>query len=99
MRVLQAIFNEIKIATTMTFVEPYRAGKKHDAGWAKDRHLRNGFLIAAPMFFLAGLAINTNGQSFGHNFLPLLGCALVSNLIWFGYAAWSRSRSSRLPKD
>lgn len=93
---LSSVAKEIGIVFQMTFVEPLLKGRLNDGGWLKDRHLRNGFLIAAPLF-LAGtfFAVFVARHEPVLQFFVLFGVAVGTNLLWLSYAAWSRRRTVR----
>lgn len=97
MSVFRAIGAEIALAFRLTFraevdLRPI-SGLRSRLGWIGDRHLRNGFLVAAPIF-LGGLFLLTKPS-------PAVGLviAVASNLVWFSASAafraldWKRNRA------
>ena len=90
----KAIADEILLVWKMTFSNGgfFARGRRED--WTKDRHLRNGFLLAIPVFFVPVLLFNLTVLDGVASVLAMFGFAILSNLVWLGFAAWSRARSS-----
>jgi amino acid permease len=67
-------------------------GKRED--WTRDRHLRNGFLLAVPVFFMPVVLFRLHVLDGVASVLAMFGFAILSNLVWLGFSAWSRARAS-----
>lgn len=68
------------------------SGDRPKKSWLQDRHLLTGWLIALVIFLIAIAVARWAYRGFDGAFPFLLGASLVSNVVWLGYSAWSRSK-------
>jgi hypothetical protein len=62
-------------------------------GWTSDRHLRAGFYLAGPIFVAIVFPAIFWLKSSQWQIPCMFGGAVIANIIWLGYAAWSRRKS------
>lgn len=86
----RAIRDEIKTAFELTLAGQ---GSRDRKGWLADRHLRSGFILGLlPFLFGVAFLISRLRTAEVQGWIVMFLCAIVSNLVWLGYAAWSRNR-------
>jgi hypothetical protein len=59
--------------------------------WVTERHLRNGFFLGLPLFFIGFAAVLVSRAS-AWGWVAMAICAILSNLVWLGDAAYARSK-------
>jgi hypothetical protein len=91
----RAIADEILLVWKMTFSNRNFFAREKRVDWTSDRHLRNGFLLAIPVFVVPVVLFKLRMHDGVTDVLAMLGFAILSNLVWMGYAAWSRARSTQ----
>jgi hypothetical protein len=92
----RAIYDEGKRTAQMTF-GAMLAGER--GSWIQDRHLLKGYFLGL-LAFVPGVAIFFLIRPKLIWIIPILfPFAIAANLIWFGYAAWSRNKEASLDRS
>jgi len=96
MKWMSAIGHEIKSVLKLSLADLGSVGLKRRVGWLQDKHLRTGYFLCIPIFILVIptiLFVHSSPIRIG----LILLLVIVSNLVWLGFAAWSRSKESQNP--
>jgi hypothetical protein len=86
------MWDEIVICWRMTPKGAFQWPPKRSQSWIHDRHLRNGFLLGLPVFYVGVVWAQSVLRPSPAQFGVMFAGAIASNIVWLTYAAWSRER-------